>query len=460
MIPYLRQANIFRACICIQAVCFAVLYAIWILPNTILVRNFCLALGAIIGIYQIYFFRKELKFSQSISIILLLALFGWMTLHLLFLSNNFVTQYEEYRSVWKRSFLALLFAFGFALGLSRATPNIRNFLWTVFYIGLLAPTLIYLIKYFSVQYGQVFGVAIPGYWNLYQNGVSPYYVAKTAYMGFCAPVLAISLGQLYAKISDGNAFKWANAVYLIAVIAVLFVFYKENIKNGIAYSFIFISIFIALVLLKSFKRAPVRSLAFAITLLGLLAAFGIKHIENNPSWKTLFADAKVAVQLDRHQNWQCGTKYGYPSNEFGEIVSVTNYERVAWAKSAANLIVQYPLGYGLIERSFGQRGNSLWPGACLSQSHSGWLDLTLGIGIPGMVLLFGSIFIAMRGLIAWSHPSKLKLQSWKIMSIWVLSSLFLIWFTSEISQKVFFEELIFFIAFGGGLLGTKLDNYH
>ena len=70
-----------------QAVCFAVLYAIWILPNTILVRNACLILGAAIGVYQIYYFRKQIKLPQALPIILLLALFGWMTLHLIFFSN-------------------------------------------------------------------------------------------------------------------------------------------------------------------------------------------------------------------------------------------------------------------------------------------------------------------------------------------------------------------------------------
>ncbi|MBT8529315.1 hypothetical protein G6711_07960 [Polynucleobacter paneuropaeus] len=457
--PLSSRLNIFSACMYTQVVCFALLYAIWILPNTILVRNICLVLGAIIGIYQIYSFRKEFRFPQCISIILLLALFGWMTLHLLFLSNNFIMQYEEYVSVWKRSFLALIFAFGFGVGLSKVEPNTRSSLWTIFYIGLLAPTFIYLIKYFLVQCSQAFGVAIPDYWNLYQamQNPSPYYVAKTAYMGFCAPVLAISLGQLYAKSRDGNILNWANTVYLIAVIAILFVFYKENIKNGMAYSFVFILVLITLVLLKGFKRTPIRSLTFAIALLGLSTVFGVKHIENNPSWKTLFADAKVAVQLDQYENWKCGSQLGYPNNEFGETVSVTNYERIAWATSAAGLIVKYPIGYGLIERSFGHRGNRLWQSGCLSQSHSGWLDLALGIGIPGITLLLGSILIAIRGLLKQSHSSESKLESWRAMSVWVLFSFLLIWCTTEISQKVFIEELIFFIAFACGLI-LKIGN--
>ena len=203
---------------------------------------------------------------------------------------------------------------------------------------------------------------------------------------------------------------------------------------------------------------PIRSLTFTIALLGLSTVIGVNHVENNPSWKTFFADAKVAVQLDRYQNWQCGSQRGYPNNEFGEMVSITNYERIAWATSAISLVVQYPIGYGLIERSYGQRGNSLWPGGCLSQSHSGWLDLTLGIGIPGIILLLGSILIVMRSLIKQNHSSESKLESWRVMSIWILFSFLLIWCTTEISQKVFFEELIFFIALASGMLLSSSNS--
>jgi len=46
-------------------------------------------------------------------------------------------QYEEYVSVWKRSFLALLFAFGFGLAILNSTPKVRQQIWTIFYLGLL-----------------------------------------------------------------------------------------------------------------------------------------------------------------------------------------------------------------------------------------------------------------------------------------------------------------------------------
>jgi len=446
----------------VQAVCFAVLYAIWILPNTILVRNVCLILGAAIGIYQIYYFRKQIKLPQALSIFLLLALFVWMTLHLIFFSNNFAMQYEEYVSVWKRSFLALLFAFGFGLAILRSSPKVRQKTWAIFYLGLVMPTLIYLLKFALAWFGQVEGFSIPSYLALYTTSDPPplYYVAKTAYMGFCAPALAVTLGQLFIRLKDGNWFNAINVVYVLAVLAIFFVFYQENIKNGMVYGLLFLITFIFLYALKSFRVTPVRTAVFVAMILSMVSLMTIRHIQENPSWISFISDAKIAAQVDSYSNWKCGSDLGYPKNEFGQIVSVTNYERIAWGISGARLAIEYPFGYGLIERSFRQRGNALWPGSCLSQSHSGWIDLTLGIGIPGLILLLSSLLLSIKKLHQIKLMSRSSLVIWRAMLTWSLICFLMIWCTTEISQKVFFEELIFFTALASGVqLGLPVKSF-
>ncbi|WP_216195336.1 O-antigen ligase family protein [Polynucleobacter sp. UB-Tiil-W10] len=377
-----------------------------------------------------------------------------MTLHLIFFSNNFAMQYEEYTSVWKRSFLALLFAFGFGLAILKSSPKVRQQTWIIFYLGLVMPTLIYLLKCALVWLGQAYAIEIAPYWGLYAPSTppSPYYVAKTAYMGFCAPVLAIALGQIYFRFRDGVWLSMGNLFYMTTVAAIFFLFYKENIKNGMVYGFLFILIFIALIFIKNIKVSPLKSIVLVLVVILISGFFIFKNIQENPSWRTLFSDAKIAVQTTHFPNWQCGSVMGYPNNDLGQVVSVTNYERISWGVQAAKLVAQYPLGYGLIERSFRQRGNQLWPGSCLSQSHSGWLDLALGIGIPGILLIFGSLFSGLTRLqSALANPDKPP-QVWLIMSFCVLFSFLLIWCTTEISQRVFFEELIFYLAFSSGVV--------
>ena len=90
----------------IQVSMFSVLYAVWALPETILVRHICLIAGALIGLYEIFHFRAILfgkLNSATIPVWMLVGLFAWASFHLFFLSNNFPLQMEEYSSIWKRT---------------------------------------------------------------------------------------------------------------------------------------------------------------------------------------------------------------------------------------------------------------------------------------------------------------------------------------------------------------------
>jgi O-antigen ligase len=127
------------------------------------------------------------------------------------------------------------------------------------------------------------------------------------------------------------------------------------------------------------------------------------------------------------------------------MVSVTNYERAAWAKVAVNFIIERPQGYGLVWESFRHIAKEKWPESNLLQSHSGWLDLTMGIGIPGVLLILLAAGLSMRNLarypeIIWSRP-------W----IWVLSSIVLLMITTEVSQKVYLDAFIYCILFAAAL---------
>jgi hypothetical protein len=424
---------------------FSILFAVWALPETILVRNLCLSLGGCIGIYQAYYYRTFLASKKAIPIYLISALFIWITIHLLFLTSDFALQYTEYRSIWKRSFMGIIFALGFGLSIANVSSKARKGAWIIFYIGLLLPTLIFFLKFGLLYYEKISGADISPYWHIY--------IAKTAYMGFCTPVLAVALGQIYSGITRGKWLTWANLVYSFTIPAVLFVFYTENIKNGVLYSFLFILIFIGVVVYKYFKTAPVK-IGLLMGALTLLSGILIKqHINANHSWQTFFADARVAIQVDNNDAWRvCGAPLGLPKNAMGEQVSDTNYSRIAWGINAAKLIIKYPLGYGLVERSFGHVGRKVWPDSCLSQSHSGWLDLTLGLGIPGIALILGAIVGCLRYLALTKLQFINGSDPWNSMLTWTLLCLLSIWVTTEISQKVFLDELLFFIALAGGFL--------
>lgn len=136
----------------------------------------------------------------------------------------------------------------------------------------------------------------------------------------------------------------------------------------------------------------------------------------------------------------------FPINELGKTVSGTNYERIAWGLVGVDLLRDNPLGYGLIEDSFGPLANKRWPESSprLTHAHSGWLDLALGLGLPGIILVLGSLALALKLRIHLDAP-------WQNMGKWMLLSNLLLWCTTEVSNNGNFDPLLFSIVFMASL---------
>lgn len=439
-----------------QLTCFAILYAIWVLPGTIALRNACLGIGALLSLYPIYASRHLFLQKRALPIWLLIALFGWVIFHFFFLSQDPITQLAELNSIWKRAAIGVIFAFGMGLSLSQLANSKQsnennkfwlNAFWVIFYIGLLAPTLIYIIKFLLTSYDSRFGIVVPTVMQMY-IGPNATYVAKTAYVAFCLPVFAVALGSLLRNVLVNRWLSVLNLAYLATLPMVMTVFYFENIKNGVAYALLLLSFFLLLILKTGSKGSWMPKIFLGILLLCASLSFLNTHLEGNESWKTFQLDAKVALNTIQNQQWKYNGEKGYPLNEQGAVVSITNYERIAWAKEGALAAFDNPLGFGLVERSFGRITKLQWPDSKLHQSHSGWIDLTLGIGVPGTALILGVMFMLIFQM---GYPSIGALQLVQATR-WGLISLLLMWCTTEISQKLYVENLLFWIALSAGLI--------
>ena len=439
--------------IILQCACFSLLYAIWALPETILMRHTFLILGALIGFYEIFHHRKLFFQKNSIPAWLLGSLFLWATLHLIFFSQNFMAQQVEFEGTWKRSALAAIFATGFGVALvnRRLDFKIVRLIWVIFYIGLLAPSIIYLVKFLLTDLAASDGWLIPAYWRVNPKE-GPFYLHKASYVCFCLPVLAVSLGQIYRNSRLDRLVNWENIIYLLTIPLVLFVFYSENIKNGMAYGLVLILFFSSLIFIKGVGKNITVKLTITILIILISGIFFNLHFRENNSWKIFAADFKVAIQTDKYSEWRYGGGHGFPNNEFGEKVSVTNYERIAWGKVGLELILKNPLGYGLIEASFGNVAVATWADSInLKQTHSGWIDLGLGLGIPGLIIIIGSLILAIYQLLKLNIEDINNLCIFKLAVCCTLFTMLLLWCTTEASQKVLFELLILWIALGSGL---------
>lgn len=439
----------------IQCIAFVVLYAVWILPEIVGFRNTALVIGALASLYPIYCYRHAFFQKSALPVWLIVGLFAWATLHLLFLAQDPVLQMLEFRRIWKYAAIGAIFAFGLGISLSTATKYKSQY-WGMIYLGLALPVLIYLLKYVLTNYGVQLGIKPPPSLQIYFSS-EPYYVPKSDYVAFCLPLLAVSLGC----IRDLGQKTWgakqcaAFMLHLAAIAATLFLFYVQDIKNGMAYSAMLMVIFLLILVLTHFSnpflaRHRWRNLIFSAAVTGAMGFALYPHIKKNDSWRTLIADTKVAIQLDKYQQWKYAGTQGYPNNEFGAVVSGTNYERAAWFLVGLKLAKETPLGFGLVEDSFKKMAKANWPEVSpnLSHSHSGWLDVVLAVGLPGTMLLLG----ALSGVMFKSRKTN---QPWATLAFWPLLANLLLWCTTEVSATVTFAALIFWVCLGAGLTLEK-----
>jgi O-antigen ligase len=234
--------------------------------------------------------------------------------------------------------------------------------------------------------------------------------------------------------------------FLFAGVATsLISFVLVNTKNGIGAFIILLSVWVFVYFIQSVKlKKYFMPLAILIMIIGI-AGYGVhKHLKLNQQWNTFLEDIEIGYQVDKYSHWQDHAR-GFPNNSTG-IVSHSTYERTAWATASLRYLIQNPLGAGVLGDSLkrmaaknGVESNSL------RFSHSGWIDLTLAIGIPGFLL----ILLSMLSSFYWALKSCTEVAS---VSIWWLLAIALYWLIAELAtNKHFIEMLIFMLVFVGAV---------
>lgn len=432
----------------LQCAIFAVLWSLTMLPNVLVFRNLALVIGAIIGFYVLIKSRNILATKRAIPLLVVGSLFIWVTLHLLLVGENHDLQWNEYQSLWKRALLGSIFALGLGLSLAGAKKSYTAFI----FVGICSPTFIFYVKYLAKVCSIYYGLSVPEAMALPSDNNHHFYIPKISYVFYCLPALAISLGCLVRIVKSKDPNWGISLIYSLVILGVIGVFYLENIKNG----FIYVSLLVLIFLISVFRgRGKVLSVKiyFLLAILGVLTLWAIfNNIRSNDSWKSLAADSKVALQAQPSEVWN-KPGFSYPLNDHGNAVSPTNFDRIFYLKTAVTFIKQYPLGYGLVHSSFGHIARESFSNAPLIQSHSGWMDLALGLGIPGVIILLSASILAMLQVASAGSP-------WNTFGVWSLLSIVLLFITTEVSQKNFVDTYVWLIVFVAalGLKNTRASS--
>jgi hypothetical protein len=127
------------------------LLGIWATKDTIALRNILLVLGALLSLiyitleFRLHHLASQLTLKTSIPLILIGLMFSWVVFHYFFLSRYPEQQFDELKSTWLRSFLAVILALGTGLAIGRK-PNLIHLLW----LGILASFLVLFYQYIPI----------------------------------------------------------------------------------------------------------------------------------------------------------------------------------------------------------------------------------------------------------------------------------------------------------------------
>lgn len=426
---------------------FAILYGVWILPETVFIRHFCLVVGAVLSLYVIYPNRTLLLQKKALPIWLILGLIVWVTVHLFFFSHDFERQLNEYTKIWKKVFIGAVFAIGLGLALiSQIQDKTKTKqYWKIIYFGFMLPMLAYFIKYLITKYAPQFDYVVPKYLIHSTDAISsPLGISRAFYVFYCLPAFAISIDIIAHSIREKNIFSIKTGlVHLIIPPLTLLIFYIEGDRFGIIFSALLILFLFGVIFLTLIKKKAFNLQIGLMPLLMLVISVIIvtKSFQSNEKWKTVVADAKLAVQVEKYDAWKYNrqTNPGYPINEMGIPASDSNYMRIAWATVGAYLLYENPIGYGLLSLSFGELSREKWPDAETSWSHSAWLDFALGYGMPGAALLLAAAVLAIVYGIFLPYP-------WRPLGFRVLMITSFVLIAKELSTEVIINCYIFLIA--------------
>ncbi|WP_038089385.1 hypothetical protein [Acidihalobacter prosperus] len=178
----------------------------------------------------------------------------------------------------------------------------------------------------------------------------------------------------------------------------LFSSYIEDMRNGTVLLGLMTVLSIGVLISQSPPARRRREIAVAL-LVGVVGIGFVGYtLSHQQRWKTLLATVPIALDTTHNREWLTG---GLPKFPDGQVVNVSNYQRIAWAKEGLHVIWRYPLGVGFQGQAFGYGVDAIYHTdlARGNHSHSGIIDFTDGVGLPGLALWL--IFITTLFRSAW-----------------------------------------------------------
>jgi hypothetical protein len=358
---------------------------VFILPiaHTIAIRNISMLFLILILIYL--FSKKNIsgfkdlfkKETRIIAAILFLFSF-WLYIVAFFISNESLWTLSEIKSQW---ITPLIYFLSFALvGLYSLKENIdfqKNF-YTVIFLMLFVHVLyvdLYAFKYYidtKAILSRFAGLTEgPDKSNYITNVLLAFLVSEVIYRF-----------RTSKKVLNINNF-FLSLIIVLTLASSVF----EGMRNGVV-AVIFLTISgIFLSFYNNEKYTKKFKIIVSLFIFIMLTFPTMYNIKNDRRWSTLIATIPYALDTQVNKFWLNNEKYSLPKFPNGNNVEVSAYLRFAWGYEGLKLIVENPLGVGFGRNAFAHGLKAKYDDVKnVGHSHSGLIDLTIGVGIPGLIL--------------------------------------------------------------------------
>ena len=442
----------------------SIVLVVWALPHTIAARNIALFSGAGAGICWMVLTRPNLTWKAYWPVLCLLLVPLWVLFHWYFISTLKALQWQELGSTWLRTSAAIVL--GSVAGIMFFIRS-RRIQWVVLIIAIL-PTITFVL-YLNQAYLQHTWFIKPLFFGAFKaKYAAVYFVVCQVMTGFGLINFAISsqvlrtrtllLGITLVLIGtwDFIALRAVNGILITGlglILSLLFFIYRSMAQSS------------------SENWGPVQRLksgalgiVIVMTISLGLYAYWVSDRQQEGKLTHLVGDIQIATQVDKNKTWvRDGSSMPDPVDANGRPIHGSTYERVSWFIKGTQIIQAHPLGNGISHMAFGHYMRSEYPNSLVLMTHSAWIDYTLGLGLPGLLLIWASIWMVVKRSVALQNKlGKLQytgkvdqafFRGWiAYISPWVILGMFCFWFVGEVSEREYLEHYFFLIAlFGMGV---------
>jgi hypothetical protein len=382
----------------------SVLLGIWATKDTIALRNILLVLGAVLSLiyitleFRLHHLASQLTLINCVPLILIGLMFAWVLFHYLFLSRYPELQFDELKSTWLRSFLAVILGIGTGLAV-RKTPKLIHLLW----LGILASFLVLFYQYMPIALAKksLFAPDWYGPSYIYLAKINGVLMGTILIAGLTGTLIDTPRGvNVKSKAIFLTSIYWFFGVFLVIYSYVYIFIARNGVKLAallfIAWLIIGITVFIQNKLKNQTMRFPKFHFLLAIAAIFVFGWLGLQHVKSTPAWLSLVDDVYIAVQIEKYPNWRDPVTLGYPMKPDGTAVVTNTYERAAWATAGAVLFLpENPLGLGILNRPYPRLLQEKYGKdvGYIPSTHSAWIEFGLAFGYPGALLLLSALVI-------------------------------------------------------------------